>query len=124
MALHKSAWQQHPYGSAELNALLAVDGRKKDLSIRGGECVTSHNYKTTVEWRVDLKNVLSIHHIVMQYAQSKPVWGMYCSSLLSIDICFNIFQCFIRSTVKAANRKLISFMSFENITFIYRAFRV
>ena len=29
-----------------------------------------------------------------------------------------------RSTVKAANRKLISFMSFENITFIYRAFRV
>ena len=29
----------------------------------------------------------------------------------------------IRSTVKAANRKLISFMSFENITFIYRAFR-
>ena len=29
-----------------------------------------------------------------------------------------------RSTVKAANRKLISFMSFENITFIYRAFQV
>ena len=29
-----------------------------------------------------------------------------------------------RSTVKADNRKLISFMSFENITFIYRAFRV
>ena len=28
----------------------------------------------------------------------------------------------VRSTVKAANRKVISFMSFENITFIYRAF--
>ena len=28
------------------------------------------------------------------------------------------------STVKAANRKLISFMSFENITFIYRTFQV
>ena len=29
-----------------------------------------------------------------------------------------------RSTVKAANRKFISFMSFENITFIYRTFQV
>ena len=27
-----------------------------------------------------------------------------------------------RSTVKAANRKFISFMSYENITFIYRFF--
>ena len=95
MALHKSAWQLHPLGSDELNALLAVDGRIKDLSIRGGECVTSANYKITAEWRVDLKNVLSIHHIVMQYSQSKSVWGMYCSSLLSIAICSNIFQCFI-----------------------------
>ena len=95
MALHKSAWQQHPFGSDELNALLAVDGRLKNLSIGGGECVTSGNDKTTAEWRVDLKNVLSIHHIVMQYAQSKPVWGIYCSSILSIAICFNIFQCFI-----------------------------
>ena len=32
--------------------------------------------------------------------------------------------CAQRSTVKAANRKLTSFMSFENITFTYRAFRV
>ena len=30
----------------------------------------------------------------------------------------------LRSTVKAANRKFISFMSFENITFIYRTFQV
>ena len=29
-----------------------------------------------------------------------------------------------RSTVKAANKKFISFMSFENITFINRAFQV
>ena len=29
-----------------------------------------------------------------------------------------------RSTVKAANKKIISFVSFENITFIYRAFQV
>ena len=30
----------------------------------------------------------------------------------------------VRSTVKAANRKFISFISFENIAFIYRAFLV
>ena len=30
----------------------------------------------------------------------------------------------VRSTVKAANKKIISFVSFENITFIYRAFQV
>ena len=29
-----------------------------------------------------------------------------------------------RSTVKAANKKFISFVSFETITFIYRAFQV
>ena len=29
-----------------------------------------------------------------------------------------------RSTVTAANKKFISFVSFENITFIYRAFQV
>lgn len=74
VALHKSAWQKHPFHNDEFNALLAVDGRIKDLSIWGGECVTSGNYETA-EWRVDLKNVLSIHHIVMQYSQSKPVWG-------------------------------------------------
>ena len=95
MALHKPAWQQHSLYSDERNALLAVDGRKKNLSIRGGECAASGNYKTTAEWRVDLKNVLSIHHIVIQYAQNKPVWGMYYSSLFSIDICSNMFQCFI-----------------------------
>ena len=29
-----------------------------------------------------------------------------------------------RSTVKAPNRKFIKFMSFQNITFIFRAFQV
>ena len=91
VALHKSAWQKHPFHNDEFNALLAVDGRIKDISIRGGECVTSGNYETA-EWRVDLKNVLSIHHIVIQYSQSKPFWGKYCSSIFSIDICLIIFH--------------------------------
>ena len=68
VALHKSAWQQNPYGSNGFNASLAIDGRKRDLSQWGGECVAS-GYGETAEWRVDLNGVLSIHHIVIQYIQ-------------------------------------------------------
>ena len=35
-----------------------------------------------------------------------------------------MFRKKVRGTVKTANRKFISFISFENITFIYRAFQV
>lgn len=59
------------------NALLAVDGRKTNLSIWGGECVSS-GYGETAEWRVDLKDIFSIHHIVIQYAYNEQVWGTYC----------------------------------------------
>ena len=76
MALHKSAWQQHPHGNNEFNASLAVDGRKSNLSKWGGECVLSA-YGKTAEWRVDLKEVFSIHHIAIQYAQHQPAWGVY-----------------------------------------------
>ena len=76
MALHKAAWQQHPHGDNEFNASLAVDGRKSNLSILGGECVVSA-YDKTAEWRVDLKEVLSIHHIAIQYVQSQLAWSVY-----------------------------------------------
>lgn len=76
VALHKAAWQQHPHGNDEFNASLAVDGRKSNLSILGAECVVSA-VDTTAEWRVDLKEVLSIHHIAIQYVQSQLAWSMY-----------------------------------------------
>ena len=76
VALHKPAWQQHPYFNTAFGASLAVDGRKANLSEYGGECVAS-SFGSTAEWRVDLQSVLSIHHISIQYSQNKPVWGKY-----------------------------------------------
>ncbi|XP_022305270.2 uncharacterized protein LOC111112174 isoform X2 [Crassostrea virginica] len=73
VALHKPAWQKHPYVNNAFGASLAVDGKKTDLSEFGGECVAS-SFGSTAEWRVDLKGVLSIHHIAIQYSQTKPVW--------------------------------------------------
>lgn len=77
IALHKAAWQQTP---SYHDDSLAVDGRKENLYERGGECVASGK-NNTAEWRVDLESVLSIHHIVIQYIQSKAVWGIYCCFL-------------------------------------------
>ena len=76
MALHKTALQTNPYLNDKFSAALAVDGKKTKLSKWGGECVAS-DYGSTAEWRVDLNGVRSIHHILIQYAQHNPVWGMY-----------------------------------------------
>ena len=75
VALHKFAWQQHPLINNDFSASLAVDGRKSDLSQKGGQCVASQ-FSETAELGVDLKDVHSIHHIVIQYVQEKPVWGI------------------------------------------------
>ena len=76
VALYKTAWQTNPYLNDDTLASLAVDGKKSKLSQWGGECVAS-DYGSTAEWRVDLKDVLSIHHVVIQYFQTKLVWGTY-----------------------------------------------
>ena len=41
----------------------------------GGECAVSLNGYNTTEWRVDLGDVLYIHHIVIQYATQNFGWG-------------------------------------------------
>nr|XP_022306729.1 receptor-type tyrosine-protein phosphatase T-like isoform X1 [Crassostrea virginica] len=69
LALNKSTWKQgDSYGEDR-----AVDGQKSSLSVYGSDCIPS-TYTKTVEWRVDLGNILSIHHIFIQYATNNKQW--------------------------------------------------
>nr|XP_022297668.1 uncharacterized protein LOC111107024 [Crassostrea virginica]XP_022297669.1 uncharacterized protein LOC111107024 [Crassostrea virginica] len=72
IALNKTAWQQD--FRSDFSSARAVDGRKKSLSIYGADCVISQ-YAYTAEWRVDLEAVVSIHHILIQYATENLPWG-------------------------------------------------
>ncbi|XP_065923326.1 uncharacterized protein [Magallana gigas] len=79
VALHKNAWQLHPYESTyykdSLNASNAVDGLKTNLSFIGGQCTHSGNGQYEAMWRVDLGAVLGINHITLYYKTENVLWG-------------------------------------------------
>ena len=75
VAFNKSTWLQHPFDNVNYSALRAVDGQKSNLHMLGGECAASSYGYNTTEWRVDLGDVLYIHHIVIQYANQNFGWG-------------------------------------------------
>lgn len=76
--MNKPAWQKYPYDPFDIypGADCAVDGYKSNLHVYGGQCTLSSNMQSTAEWRVDLREVLSIHHIFIQYATNNDIWGM------------------------------------------------
>ncbi|XP_022309666.2 uncharacterized protein LOC111115276 [Crassostrea virginica] len=75
LAFNKPAWQKFPYLKEPWGAHLAVDGRFSNLSQNGGQCAISLN-EPTAEWRVDLLEVFSIHHVFIQYMKNNDVWGL------------------------------------------------
>ena len=75
VALKKRTWQLYPIPSINFSSNRAVDGRKSNHSVKGGECSASIYSKTEAEWWVDLGKVLSIHHIFIQYATNNQEWG-------------------------------------------------
>lgn len=79
IALHKHAWQLYPfphqYVRANVNAAMAVDGRKTDLSFRGGQCTASAHERHVAQWHVDLGAVLGIDHITIYYRTDNVPWG-------------------------------------------------
>lgn len=77
IALGKPAWQQYPLSPTRYGAGQAVDGLKTDLSLNGGQCTLSANFKQTAEWRVDLGGVRSINEIHIYYMTNNSPWGMY-----------------------------------------------
>ena len=76
LALNKPAWQKNPYLHRQnVEADLAVDGRKANPPKSEEQCTLSHG-NDTAEWRVDLGDVHSIHHIFLQYLSGKSLWGI------------------------------------------------
>lgn len=68
LALDKQVWEDNPWGGREdWKAGKAVDGRYKNRSAAGGQCVISENSRKTATWGVDIGDVVSISHIDIYY---------------------------------------------------------
>lgn len=68
VALNKPAYLQYPFspGNDQFDASNAVDGRKSDLSLNGGQCAVSEWGKASTWW-VNLTSIHSIHHITIHF---------------------------------------------------------
>ena len=63
-----------------------MDGLKDNLALTGEQCSLSWGSKTA-EWRVDLGEILSIHHIVIQYMTDNREWGNVCFMKCILIMC-------------------------------------
>lgn len=82
IALNKPAYMENQYkpGDDRYDASNAVDGRKSDLRLGGGQCASSAPDKQTATWWVNLTSIQSIHHITIFYVTGNEIRGMiiYC----------------------------------------------
>ena len=80
IALMKETYQEYPNlntNPVNIDSSNAVDGLKSDLSIHGGQCAYSSNYKETATWWVNLHGIASIHHITIYFMTGNSQRGMY-----------------------------------------------
>lgn len=77
IALNKPAYLQYQYRPDDkiYDASNAVDGRKSDLRLGGGQCASSEPQQTATWW-VNLTRIYSIHHITIFYVTGNKSWGM------------------------------------------------
>lgn len=78
IALNKPAYMENQYkpGDDRYDASNAVDGRKSDLRLGGGQCASSAPDKQTATWWVNLTSIQSIHHITIFYVTGNEIRGM------------------------------------------------
>lgn len=87
LALHKPAYQLHPYKKSYVSqAEAAVDGLKNNTEVWGNQCIISEKGKYTALWWVNLTRISSIHHITVYYVTGRKKWGMLIN--LSMLFCF------------------------------------
>ena len=90
LALHKPAYQHHPYQGYFLDSVNAsdvVDGMKINLSVPDEHCVISDERQETATWLVNLTRISSIHHIIVYYMTGTTEWGM--SFIYILDLCLS-----------------------------------
>uniref|UniRef100_A0A8W8NV88 Uncharacterized protein n=1 Tax=Magallana gigas TaxID=29159 RepID=A0A8W8NV88_MAGGI len=77
VALNKPTYLQYQYrpGDDRYDASNAVDGRKSDLSYRGGQCAGSWE-RLTATWWVNLTTIHSIHNITIYFWTDNNLQGI------------------------------------------------
>nr|XP_022310033.1 multiple epidermal growth factor-like domains protein 11 isoform X2 [Crassostrea virginica] len=76
LALHKPAYQLHPYKKSFVSqADAAVDGLKNNTDVWGDQCIISEKGKYIALWWVNLTSISSIHHITVYYVTGRKKWG-------------------------------------------------
>ncbi|XP_065928515.1 multiple epidermal growth factor-like domains protein 10 isoform X6 [Magallana gigas] len=78
VALNKPAYQQNSVPGDTFDASNVVDGRKSDLSGRGGQCAGSYDEQTATWW-VNLTTIHSIYNITIYFMTYTNLQDFYLS---------------------------------------------
>ncbi|XP_052694213.1 uncharacterized protein LOC128172455 [Crassostrea angulata] len=92
VALHKPAFQLHPYdrNNKTFDATNAVDGLKSDLSWTGGQCAVSALGKEIAAWWVNLGRLHIIDHITVYFKTNNGIWD-YTNNATSTFLGFSLY---------------------------------